>query len=459
MKVGVSICEDAWSPSGPILAEADGRRGAGRQPQRVAVLRATARASARRCSRAAPPTRRCRSSTSTSSAGRTSSSSTARRSCSTSTGDLVARAKQFVEDLLVVDLDVRPAFRNVTRPAAGQRCRCPRPVSEARLDRAVAPRVEPAFAPVREVYEALVLGTRDYVRKNGFTDVLIGLSGGIDSALVAAIAVDALGAEHVIGRAHAVALLERAQRRRRRRARREPRHADATRCRSSPRTRRSKTMLTPMFEGTAPGRRRGERAGAHPRQRADDDLEQVRLDGADAPATRARWLPGYATLYGDMAGGFAVIKDVPKTLVYALCDDLNERAGPRADPAARASRSRRRRSSRPVSSTPTRCRRTTCSIRSSRATSKTTCRSPSSIARGYDADARRTGSRAWSIATSTSGARRRPACACRRKAFGKDRRLADHQSLARLTVAGARESRPRRCAWETRAAACSPSSR
>ena len=53
--------------------------------------------------------------------------------------------------------------------------------------------------PVREVYEALVLGTRDYVRKNGFTDVVIGLSGGIDSSLVAAIAADALGAEHVIG--------------------------------------------------------------------------------------------------------------------------------------------------------------------------------------------------------------------------------------------------------------------
>ena len=64
---------------------------------------------------------------------------------------------------------------------------------------------------------------------------------------------------------------------------------------------------------------------------------------------------GYATLYGDMAGGFAVIKDVPKTLVYALCRDLNERAGPRRDPASGASTSRRRRSCARISSTPTRC--------------------------------------------------------------------------------------------------------
>ena len=73
-------------------------------------------------------------------------------------------------------------------------------VTEAQLGGAGrAHRVEPLLEPVREVYEALVLGTRDYVRKNGFTDVLIGLSGGVDSSLVAAIAADALGAEHVIG--------------------------------------------------------------------------------------------------------------------------------------------------------------------------------------------------------------------------------------------------------------------
>src|SRR5262249_54131342 len=64
---------------------------------------------------------------------------------------------------------------------------------------AVASRIEPLLEPVHEVYEALVVGTRDYVTKNGFTDVLIGLSGGIDSSLVAAIATDALGPDHVVG--------------------------------------------------------------------------------------------------------------------------------------------------------------------------------------------------------------------------------------------------------------------
>ena len=90
-----------------------------------------------------------------------------------------------------------------------------------------ARRLEPLLDPVREVYEALVLGTRDYVRKNGFSDVVIGLSGGIDSSLVAAIATDALGIGPCRGRAHAVALLQRGKPRRRPHARRESRPAHA----------------------------------------------------------------------------------------------------------------------------------------------------------------------------------------------------------------------------------------
>ena len=95
---------------------------------------------------------------------------------------------------------------------------------------------------------------------------------------------------------------------------------------------------------------------------------------------------GYATLYGDMAGGFAVIKDVPKTLVYALCRDLNERAGPRDHPAGRHRQGAVGRAAARPERLRLAARRTTCSTRSSRATSKATCRSPSSIARGYDAE-------------------------------------------------------------------------
>src|SRR5258708_21667842 len=113
-------------------------------------------------------------------------------------GELVARAKQFEEDLLIVDLDVRATFRKRLLDPRGRARSHPLPevaVSEAHISAAREPaRVEPVLAPVREVYEALVLGTRDYVRKNGFSDVHIGLSGGVDSPIVAPIAVDALGA-------------------------------------------------------------------------------------------------------------------------------------------------------------------------------------------------------------------------------------------------------------------------
>ena len=109
--VGVSICEDAWSPTGPILAEAAGGAelivNLNASPYYAATA-ARARDDARD---AAPRTPRCRSCTRTSSAARTSSCSTARRSCSTRHGRLVARAKQFDEDLLVVDIDVRPSYR------------------------------------------------------------------------------------------------------------------------------------------------------------------------------------------------------------------------------------------------------------------------------------------------------------------------------------------------------------
>jgi NAD+ synthase (glutamine-hydrolysing) len=213
-------------------------------------------------------------------------------------GSLVARAKQFVEDLLVVDFD-----NGIP----------------------IATRIEPALTPVHEIYEALVIGTRDYVRKNGFRDVLISLSGGVDSSLVAAIAVDALGAEHVNGVmlpsryssegsvADAVALAN-ALGIRTYTIPIEPAHAAF------------EEMLTPVFAGAAPNV-------------AEENLQaRIRGNVVMTISNKFGWMvlscgnksemaTGYATLYGDMAGGFAVIKDVPKTLVYALCNDLNERAG------------------------------------------------------------------------------------------------------------------------------------
>jgi NAD+ synthase (glutamine-hydrolysing) len=175
------------------------------------------------------------------------------------------------------------------------------------------------------VYEALVLGTRDYVQKNGFGGVLIGLSGGVDSSLVAAIAVDALGADHVTGvlmpsrysSAHSISDAEQLAAKLGIRVEKvpiEPAHAAF------------EEMLAPVFEGTEPNL-------------AEENVQaRIRGNVLMTMSNKFGWMvlttgnksemaTGYATLYGDMAGGFAVIKDVPKTLVYALCRDLNERRG------------------------------------------------------------------------------------------------------------------------------------
>ncbi len=121
-------------------------------------------------------------------------------------GNLVARAAQFVEELLITDVQIEPVYRKRLLDPRGRRTEVEMPlvhVSDAPLGRDTTPLARPDRAarstPDAELYEALVLGTGDYVRKNGFTDVVIGLSGGIDSTIVACIAVDALGADHVHG--------------------------------------------------------------------------------------------------------------------------------------------------------------------------------------------------------------------------------------------------------------------
>ena len=402
-KVGVSICEDAWSPTARSSTMAAGGaelvvnlNASPYYAGRLARARDDARDPRRR--RGGPDRLRR-----TSSAARTSSCSTARRSCSTSrasssparssstrtcsssTSTCAAFRKR--SSTRAVDVDAARVAVDAPRRAGTASSRC---------------------SAVHEVYEALVLGTRDYVRKNGFTDVLIGLSGGIDSVARRRDRGRRARRRARHRRADAVALLERAQRRRRRRARREPRRSARYTVPIEPAHAAFEAMLAPVFAGTAPGRRRGERAGAHPRQRADDDLEQVRLDGAHDCGNKSEMATGYATLYGDMAGGFAVIKDVPKTLVYALCRDLNERAGSRRHPAGRASTSRRRPSCDPTRRTPTRCPtydvldpiiegyvEDDLSVARARSRAAST---PSSCA----------ASRAWSIATSTSAARRAP---------------------------------------------------
>jgi NAD+ synthase (glutamine-hydrolysing) len=336
VRVAVSICEDAWSPTGPVLTQA----AAGAElvvninasPYYAGRLRERETMLATRAADASVPLLYVNLV-----GGQDELVFDGASMVFDEGGHLVARARQFADDLLVVDLDVRPGFRRRLLDPRG-RVTSVRElpevrVSEARLgERATPPRIEPVLDPVREVYEALVLGTRDYVGKNTFTDVLIGLSGGIDSSLVAAVAVDALGAEHVIG----VLMPSRYSS--------EGSVTDAEQLAANLGIRTLTVpieaahaaflaMLAEPFEGTDPGI-------------AEENL-QARVRGTILMtlSNKFGWLvlttgnksemaTGYSTLYGDMAGGFAVIKDVPKMLVYALAVDRNTRAGRAVVPEA-----------------------------------------------------------------------------------------------------------------------------
>jgi NAD+ synthase (glutamine-hydrolysing) len=181
---------------------------------------------------------------------------------------------------------------------------------------------------VEEVYHALVLGTRDYIRKSGFSKVVIGLSGGIDSALTATIAVDALGRENVVG----IGMPSRYSS--------EGSVSDSKELADhlgidfwvvpiEPAHLAFTDMLEPYFEGTQPNV-------------AEENVQaRVRGNVMMTISNKFGWIVlttgnksemamGYATLYGDMAGGFAVIKDVPKTLVYQLSQWRNKHGEPRS---------------------------------------------------------------------------------------------------------------------------------
>jgi NAD+ synthase (glutamine-hydrolysing) len=187
------------------------------------------------------------------------------------------------------------------------------------------PRAKP-LDPDAEVYEALCLGLRDYVEKNGFDGVLFGLSGGIDSALTACIAVDALGADRV-------------------RCAVMPSPYSSKETQDDARTladnlgiERHEFELAPLM-GAYDDTLAGEFAGTEPGVAEENIQARIRGNLLMALSNKFGWLVlttgnkseysvGYATLYGDMAGGFGVLKDVPKTLVYRLSHLRNGRGKP-----------------------------------------------------------------------------------------------------------------------------------
>lgn len=241
-------------------------------------------------------------------------------------GTLLARSPQFVDDLLVTDLEL-PVRKSSRGSVVVEVSAVGRPQTSAA--HAV---ITPRCTDFEELYGALVLGVRDYVKKNGFTDVVIGLSGGIDSALVAALATEALGAEHV----HGVSMPSRYSS--------VGSEIDAAKLAANLGIELQTISVEPAFQAFldmfAPS------FAGRPVDLTEENL-QSRIRGTTlmALSNKFGWMVlttgnkselavGYFTLYGDSVGGFAVIKDLLKTTVYQLCGHINRRTGTELIPKA-----------------------------------------------------------------------------------------------------------------------------
>jgi NAD+ synthase (glutamine-hydrolysing) len=252
-------------------------------------------------------------------------------------GELIVRGKQFEEDLVLADLDMESVFRmrlhdprirreKMTEEEKGLRkIELPGQNHSMRKKSYIPKRDSRPLDRLAEVYAALVLGTGDYIRKNGFQRVLIGLSGGIDSALTAAIAVDALGKKGVVGVAMPSQYSSNES------------LEDAKRLANNLGIKFMTIPITDIFQSYL-------RTLSPPFKGLKSDVAeeniQARIRGniLMALSNKFGWIVlttgnksemsvGYCTLYGDMAGGYAVLKDVPKTLVYELAKYKNKKDG------------------------------------------------------------------------------------------------------------------------------------
>jgi NAD+ synthase (glutamine-hydrolysing) len=331
--MGVSICEDVWDEGGPVAAL--GRAGAhivvnlnaspyslGRRAERLAMLRD-------RVGEAG-----CAIAYVNQVGGQDELVFDGASLVVGRDGSLVGAGAQFAEDLVVVDVPLGPAEvpgaevvdlgAARAQSASAARALPATPVAPEHVRPTPATQPPAALDPPSEVYAALVLGTRDYLGKNGFGGAVIALSGGIDSSLVATVAVDALGPSHVRG----VAMPSRYSS-----------EGSVTDARELARRLGIAFEVVPI-EGahTCVGSALEPVLGGPPEGITDENL-QSRLRGVIlmaisnatgwivlATGNKSEMATGYSTLYGDSVGGFAVIKDVPKTLVYELCRSRNARA-------------------------------------------------------------------------------------------------------------------------------------
>ena len=266
------------------------------------------------------------------------------------TGATLARAAQFEEDLLLCDLDLDPdldaAGPDDLDPDDRRAARGARPPLAVLHGHSATPRadslsprlIEPLAPEEAEIYAALMLGLRDYVEKNGFSHVVLGLSGGIDSALVACLAADALGAERASAAIMPSPYSSSAT------------QNDARALAAALGMRTHELEIEPIMEAYTEALQT-ELAGREADLTEENLQARIRGNLLMALSNKFGWLVlttgnksemsvGYTTLYGDLAGGFAVIKDVPKTLVYRLCEWRNSPAAAVPGDAQRRARVR-----------------------------------------------------------------------------------------------------------------------
>jgi len=338
--VGLSICEDIWYPGGPPREQALGGAGVllnisaspyhrlkGASRERMLEVRASDYG--------------CYVLFCNLIGGQDELVFDGRSSVFDPDGRVIARARQFEEDLLFVDIHPEEALvhrLHEPRPRKESPDLTPEiieiPGSNPEISIAMAgrdgkagaePRVEPPLSEEGEVLEALVLGLRDYFRKNGFSHAVLGLSGGVDSSLGAAVAAHALGPENVTG----VLMPSRYTS--------EESNTDARAVVKNLGIDSLEVPIGPVFDAYR------ETLEEHFKGLPEDETEeniQSRIRGniLMALSNKFGWVVlstgnksetsvGYSTLYGDTAGGFSVIRDVPKTLVYRVCRHINEMEG------------------------------------------------------------------------------------------------------------------------------------
>ncbi|HZX49147.1 MAG TPA: NAD+ synthase [Nitrospirota bacterium] len=335
VSVGINICEDIWYPDGPCMSQALAgaqlilninaspyHRGKGQFRERMVSTRASDNTVFIAYTNMV--------------GGQDELVFDGHSMIFNPSGELIACGKQFEEELIVKDIDLRSVeLARLHDPRRRAKIFSGQAVSQIstiisdtrgkkRKPKLFQKSVEP-LNPVAEVYNALLLGTRDYVKKNRFKEVVIGLSGGIDSAIVAAIAVDALGRDNVTGvfMPSQYTMPESGE--------------DVNRLVKNLEIKLITIPVNNVFKSYLS-------TLSEPFNGCKTDITeenlQARIRGniIMALSNKFGWLVlttgnksemsvGYATLYGDMAGGFAVIKDVPKTLVYELARYRNNIEG------------------------------------------------------------------------------------------------------------------------------------